>query len=735
MCSAGGVTATIMAKLHDGLTPRVNPANPDGPLLLDLRLPDFSDATPLSTPVPSDEDEDADAVTAAEAEGEGELSAGIIAEAPAPGAHGFEVPGRVLVGAGGKAPGAGGGGNSKLNTRKRRRSGEAALLSASAGASGSSSSGLALVLSGAKARRERTRVRRIAQDAHILSPLETAPRAVIEKHLVRLRAGVIFRYLMPLLQRFLNHALNRGLFNDPVNLEVYPDYSKVIARPMDLGMVKQKLQALLYEDELEFSEEVRTVFQNAMRYNPEGNQVHQNAARLLQEFEQDFGRVLQRAKARLAAQQSHGHDCELCRGNECPLCGEKCLKFDPPMLPCSGTCALNIRRGAIYYMTPDGCRFWCQRCFNALPQIVPPHLVTKGAKDQKEQLKRDLRRLTHSAEDTGEPWVQCDCCRLWMHQACALFSLRKNLLASAPMAVRFKCAICRLAELNAVEAEAGGSATTGQPGAAGAIAATVGSGTRAANGNGQPPLPPAASPPLRRQHVAAPPAYDNPDAQTSAAAAAAALGRSTPRSRSLGVSTVEGFDAPGDLSATADGGGARDAKNSRHAQLRAHPGPRDCRAETLPKTRMGSYVLRPCATAPIPARQPRVLQPSILQPKGGIDSLLSVDSLFSPPLFLCLEFWVDFLLISIDSTWAGSLRSACTQSCAPWTRNPSARPSQYAVCARTTWPSPCTRSCANTSRREMAPPTQWRCGIARKPSASSRSSTDLTCASSPCTCG
>lgn len=650
MCSAGGVTATIMAKLHDDLVPRANPTNPDGPLLLDLRLPDFSDATPLSTPIPSDEDEDedAEAAPAAEAEGEGEISAGTIAEAPAPGAHGFEVPGRVLVNAGGKAPG-GGSGSGKLNTRKRRRSGEATLLSGSTGPSGSSSGGsgvgsgggLALALSGAKARRERTRVRRIAQDAHILSPLETAPKAIIEKHLVRLRAGVIFRYLMPLLQRFLNHALNRGLFNDPVNLEVYPDYSKVIARPMDLGMVKQKLQALLYEDELEFSEEVRTVFQNAMRYNPEGNQVHQNAARLLQEFEQDFGRVLQKAKARLAAQQSHGHDCELCRGNECPLCGEKCLKFDPPLLPCSGTCSLNIRRGAIYYMTPDGCRFWCQRCFNALPQIVPPHLVTKGAKDQKEQLKRDLRRLTHSAEDTGEPWVQCDCCRLWMHQACALFSLRKNLLAAAPMAVRFKCAICRLAELNAAEAEAAeaSAATAGPPGTIAAAAAAAAAGSaHAANGNGHPPLSPAALPPPRQQPIAAAAAYDNPDAQTSAAAAAAALGRSTPRSRNLGVSTVEGYDVPGNHSAAEDGGGAYGAKHNRRAQPRAHPGPRDCHAETLPKTRMGSYVLRLlssflyyCSTRSCPRFHHLCfspLQSSTVQPEGWTDVVLLVDYRF-----------------------------------------------------------------------------------------------------------
>ena len=252
----------------------------------------------------------------------------------------------------------------------------------------------ALPMVGSKRPHPETRAEALQRERCVLSPLEMATKQQIQQHLVRLRAGVIFRYLMPLLQRYLNHTLNRGLFNDPVSEEAYPDYRKVIEKPIDLGIVKQKLQALLYEDELQFANDVRMVFANALKYNPSGNPVHQSASTLAQEFEQDFTKVMLKAKQKQQQQQHHGHDCDLCRGNECPLCGEKCLKFDPPVLPCSGTCGLNIRRTATYYMSADGYRFWCQRCFNALPQEVPAPMVTKGAQNQDPVRKRDLVRKT-----------------------------------------------------------------------------------------------------------------------------------------------------------------------------------------------------------------------------------------------------------------------------------------------------------------------------------------------------
>eukprot|EP00937_MAST-01D_sp_MAST-1D-sp2_P001003 g1003.t1 len=458
---------------------------------------------------------------------------------------------------------------------------------------------------GRKRRRPLTREERIVQEQRVLSPLERANKQQIQQHLVRLRAGVIFRYLMPLLQRYLNHTLNRNLFNEPVNEKDYPDYRKVIDKPIDLGTVKQKLQALLYEDERQFCNDVRAVFANAQKYNPAGNQVHQNAARLAQEFEQDFTKVMVKARQKQQQQQHHGHDCDLCRGNECPLCGEKCLKFEPPVLPCAGTCGLNIRRTAIYYMSADGYRFWCQRCFNALPQEVPPPMVTKGAQNQNAIRKRDLVRKTHSAQDTGEPWVQCDFCRLWMHQACALFSLRKNLLAPQPTTIQWKCPLCRLADLTAaeeVQAGDGSPAATADPmdtgpptgpgpgpGTGGPTAPTVKFQLKPpptapaadAGSAGEPPDGPAppASP-------AAPPFPPAPDADSSSlppptvAAAGGGTGarapvlEAIPWGRPLG-SPVNRRATPRSLALVSEN---------------FVRGPRDTRASTLPRTFMSSFL-------------------------------------------------------------------------------------------------------------------------------------------------
>ena len=57
---------------------------------------------------------------------------------------------------------------------------------------------------------------------------------------------------------------------------------------MDLGTVKQNLQAMLYKNDEEFSRDVRLTFQNAMRYNPADHYVHQSAKQLMAEFEADF---------------------------------------------------------------------------------------------------------------------------------------------------------------------------------------------------------------------------------------------------------------------------------------------------------------------------------------------------------------------------------------------------------------------------------------------------------------
>lgn len=71
---------------------------------------------------------------------------------------------------------------------------------------------------------------------------------------------------------------------DPVELNI-PDYFQIITRPMDLGTVQGRLDNEYYTTPMEFAEDVRLTFANAMKYNPPGNDFHYMAVSLSQFFE------------------------------------------------------------------------------------------------------------------------------------------------------------------------------------------------------------------------------------------------------------------------------------------------------------------------------------------------------------------------------------------------------------------------------------------------------------------
>ena len=74
---------------------------------------------------------------------------------------------------------------------------------------------------------------------------------------------------------------------DPVKLNI-PDYFDVIKHPMDLSLVKRKLEGGSYRDAAEFASDIRLMFSNCYRYNPPESDVVQMAKRLHQVFETKF---------------------------------------------------------------------------------------------------------------------------------------------------------------------------------------------------------------------------------------------------------------------------------------------------------------------------------------------------------------------------------------------------------------------------------------------------------------
>ena len=70
---------------------------------------------------------------------------------------------------------------------------------------------------------------------------------------------------------------------DPVALNI-PHYHNVIKKPMDLSTIDKKLAAGQYENAKEFEVDVRLMFNNCYKFNPEGNAIH----RLGKDFEEIF---------------------------------------------------------------------------------------------------------------------------------------------------------------------------------------------------------------------------------------------------------------------------------------------------------------------------------------------------------------------------------------------------------------------------------------------------------------
>jgi hypothetical protein len=85
---------------------------------------------------------------------------------------------------------------------------------------------------------------------------------------------------------------------DPKALQL-GDYKKIVKKPMDLGTVGKKLEEGRYknleESGEEFYSDVVLTFDNALRYNPEGDEIWEHAASLKASFEELWARMLEPA--------------------------------------------------------------------------------------------------------------------------------------------------------------------------------------------------------------------------------------------------------------------------------------------------------------------------------------------------------------------------------------------------------------------------------------------------------
>lgn len=92
----------------------------------------------------------------------------------------------------------------------------------------------------------------------------------------------------------------------------------------------------------------------------------------------------------------------------------------------------KIRRNANYYTDRNKQNFWCERCYGGLKETDPIQLD-----DGKETKKKLLVKLKNDVTPE-ESWIQCEECKSWAHQICALFNPKQASNAA------FTCPKCHL---------------------------------------------------------------------------------------------------------------------------------------------------------------------------------------------------------------------------------------------------------------------------------------------------
>ncbi|KAG6720185.1 hypothetical protein I3842_03G046500 [Carya illinoinensis] len=119
---------------------------------------------------------------------------------------------------------------------------------------------------------------------------------------------ILMKQCEALLKRLMSHQY-AWVFNTPVDVAKLniPDYLTVIKHPMDLGTVKTKLASGVYLSPLDFRADVKLTFNNAMTYNPPGNDVHLMADTLAKYFElrwKSIEKKLSKTDAQLLTEKS-----------------------------------------------------------------------------------------------------------------------------------------------------------------------------------------------------------------------------------------------------------------------------------------------------------------------------------------------------------------------------------------------------------------------------------------------
>lgn len=304
-------------------------------------------------------------------------------------------------------------------------------------------------------------------DQHVshqdISYLDSMTEAQLDEHIRSLRFNFcghitlteLKNRLLPLINKLMESEYG-WTFNNPVDPVQWniPDYFEIIKCPMDLGTIKKRLENEHYNSVEAFAGDVRLVFENCIAYNSSTNKFNIAAKQLLASFDKSLAALKNQLEKQLFKR------CEQRREEMCQLCGGDSFKFAPCMLFCSGPCAGRIRRHTHYYSDPRGEHHWCSSCYKqmkdgpidmaTLPQLTAAAPAEGGSGTAAPAgaaivpfdgvLKKSSLLKRKNSEVAEEPWVECDSCKLWYHQICALFNERNHAISGEQEP--FVCPIC-----------------------------------------------------------------------------------------------------------------------------------------------------------------------------------------------------------------------------------------------------------------------------------------------------
>lgn len=97
----------------------------------------------------------------------------------------------------------------------------------------------------------------------------------------------------------------------------------------------------------------------------------------------------------------------------------------------------RIKRQAMYFTDRTKQNHWCEECYG---QLKADEAIVLD--DGNEIMKRDLQEFKNDAVPE-EGWVNCDSCKTWVHQICALFNGRTNKSTAT-----FTCPNCYVHQLS-----------------------------------------------------------------------------------------------------------------------------------------------------------------------------------------------------------------------------------------------------------------------------------------------